>query len=438
VSGEKFGKADMEADGGTIISGASQEAEDYSKLAVERCIAGNYQEAITLYQQAIVLSKTNVIKARVSTELGWLYYEMGELGEGEAKARNALSLLSQESETGDVLACRGESESLLAHCLWDANNDAGSEAAGRAIECLDQAIDKTEFTEKQQAYLDAAIVHYLVGHTRQAIIFCEKCLQCELDEWQRISCLTVQAGALRIDGKFKEAEEVIRETLERARSYKTILPNLYIELGLTQTATNRLADAQLTFQQALAALDGDPYKERKGHLYGEVCKNLGALCFEMGKYEEAVVQLKECLRYFAQDDYNYWNALLWLGHSYKSTESDDKARDLFKDLLASPHATGNDKGSAQKGLGELYYKSAEYEKAAERFEAALLYEAEDDPNRSNTLLWLGNCYEASSALDKALDCYEGILCSAHALESDKVSARECVLRLPPRPKKSLH
>ncbi len=89
-----------------------------------------------------------------------------------------------------------------------------------------------------------------------------------------------------------EGEDVIREALERARSYKTILPNLYIELGAIQSVTNRLADAQLTFQQALAALEADPYKDRKGNLYGEVYKNLGAVCFELGKYEEAILQFK--------------------------------------------------------------------------------------------------------------------------------------------------
>ncbi len=65
-------------------------------------MAGIAKKLIALDHRVIDLSKSNVIKARVSTELGWLHYEMGELDEAEAMAGNAIEILSQESETGDV------------------------------------------------------------------------------------------------------------------------------------------------------------------------------------------------------------------------------------------------------------------------------------------------------------------------------------------------
>lgn len=431
-------EADTEAELRRKITNGSQDPDDYGKLAVHLFMLGSCDEAITRYQEAIDLSLTHLNKARVSTELGWLYYEMGQQDEALAMARSALELLSHESDTGEVFACRGAGQSLLAHCLQALNPDAVSEALRMVLEWLQRAIDDSEFTAKERAYLDAAIAHNLLGNSEKASALCNKCLQYELDDWERISCLTVQAAALRSDNRFREAEEAIEEAFRYASNYKTILPNLYIELGLIQCLTKRLPEARRTFQQALAALDSDPYKEQKQHLYGEAYRNLGAVCFDLGEYNEAMAGLKECLLYRARDDHNYWNALLWLGHCYAAMESNDDARACFNDVLASPHATEIDKSSAREVLGELFYKSGKYEKAAKMFQAALLHEPEDDPNHWTIVLWLGNCYEGIGAHDEARNCYEGILSSIHALESDKESAREGVLRLSPGPKKILH
>jgi tetratricopeptide (TPR) repeat protein len=148
-------------------------------------------------------------------------------------------------------------------------------------------------------------VNNLRGNSQKAIAFCNTCLQCELDEWERISCLTVYAEALRSDNRFKDAEAAIEEAFRYARNYKTVLPNLYLELGLIQYFTKHLRDARQTFQQTLAVLDTDPYKQQKRHLYGEAYRNLRAVCFELEEYSEASASLKDSLSYSRQDNHNF-------------------------------------------------------------------------------------------------------------------------------------
>jgi tetratricopeptide (TPR) repeat protein len=103
-------KAETEVELRQKLANGSQDPEDYGKLAIQVFVVGGLEEAITLYKQAIELSPTGLVKARVYTDLEWLYYEMGQRDQALAMTRSALGLLfSRVGKWGSLSMSRWES-----------------------------------------------------------------------------------------------------------------------------------------------------------------------------------------------------------------------------------------------------------------------------------------------------------------------------------------
>ncbi|MBI4487787.1 MAG: tetratricopeptide repeat protein [Deltaproteobacteria bacterium] len=407
------------------VAAGSQDPEDYRNLADLLLATGRYEEAVALYRRVLNLPLRNFPKARVSMELGWIFCEMGQQAEALPLAQTAIGLLSREPETPGVLACRGASQSLLAHCISITDANAGAEAAALALKWLGQAmVEDADFEGKAIAYVDAGRLYNLLGNTQEAIRLCEKCLQQELKDVERLSCLIVYGEALRREERFTEAEQVIEEAFQYVKGYKGMLPGLYLDLGLIQRFTNRLAEARETFQQALKARRANPYLCNDQHSCSEIYWNLGEVCYDLGDHREATTAFQKVLVYHPEDDYSHRNALLWLGECFKATGDHSKARGCFEEVLTSPAVSDAEKTSARKGLGEVFYESQEYREAAREFEEVVAYYHEDGPERCNALLWLGQCYFATRDNTKAGECYEGVLVSQHASDAEKASARK--------------
>ncbi|MGH7770984.1 MAG: tetratricopeptide repeat protein, partial [Candidatus Binatia bacterium] len=98
--------------------------------------------------------------------------------------------------------------------------------------------------------------------------------------------------------------------------------------------------------------------------------------------------------------------------------------------------------SAKKGLawnlGKIHYEAEDYKEAAALFEEVLGYQLDDDPDRYNTLVWLGHCYFAIGDNGKALDCYEKVTISPHAVDLDKEAAQKALSDLPQPSGKTVH
>lgn len=411
------------------IAGGSQDPDDYSNLADIFLEAGRYDEAVSSYQRALKLSRTKLQKARLSMELGWLFYEMGRQSEALKLGQNSIKLLSQEPESAEVLACRGASQSLLAHCVWFSDEKEGAKHARSALGQLEQLVAKApHFEEMSSVYYDAARLQNLLGNTQETIKLCEKCLEYDLCEQERLSCLTVYVEALRREERFAEAEPLLNEVLQHTEVNKGASANLYFSLGLIQQSMNRLMEARESLQKALEALQVDPYLHEDTYFLTQIHWNLGQIYFRQGEYEKAAEIFQKALASCPQDDPIYCNAVLWLGHSYGAVGDYIHARDCYEKLLASPHASDTDRISARKGLvrsiADIFYQSGKHRDAAGAFERALNYYTKDDPCRPKMLLSLGHCYLITGDSQKARECYDEVLASAQALEEDKDSARK--------------
>src|SRR5687768_7133572 len=122
------------------IEAGSQNPDDYRNLVDLLFPSGRYDEVITLYQRALTLPLTVFKKAQLSMELGWIYYNIGQQAHATPLAREALSVLSTEPKSAEVLYCLGASQALLSFSDSFADPNGGAEAAGLAIEWLEKSI----------------------------------------------------------------------------------------------------------------------------------------------------------------------------------------------------------------------------------------------------------------------------------------------------------
>ena len=145
-----------------------------------------------------------------------------------------------------------------------------------------------EFEGKAMTYFDAASLHGELGNADKAIALSEKCLRYPLHEWERISCLAILADAFRRAEQYDKAHRTLAEAIQFAGRYKTTLANLYLHLGQVQRLSGPVANpqhlmkAQHTFQQAMLALEADPYQQQKSELCSDIYLNLAAVCYELG------------------------------------------------------------------------------------------------------------------------------------------------------------
>lgn len=419
------------------IATGSQYPSDYIELASLIFEAGRYDEALALIQQGAGLPLANLPKAQIYSHLGWLFYYVGKLEQALTQAQKTRELLSTEPEDVEVLFLQGMTESLLAESLPDA--EASKNAARSGLRWLKRLISEApNFEDITFAYLHAARLSNVLGNSRDAVTFYEKCLQRDLESNDRIECLEGLAEAFRIDNRFAEAERVIAEAFDCAKNDRGKLPKLYFTLGLIQRSANRLADAKKAFQQVVLDLKNHPDLHVSPDLLSQVYWNLGELYYELGEYENAVATFRELLGVYPEDDLYRRNVFVWLGQSYHEAGNLNAARNSYEQVLNSANASEIEKSSTRLGLGKVYYDSGDQDKAIKAFQNVFACFTSDNPIHSDALLWLGYSYDAKGEYEKARDCWEEVLASPHASEKVKASAQEGLAHLPQLPRKTLH
>jgi tetratricopeptide (TPR) repeat protein len=416
------------------IAAGSQDPDDYRNLTDLLVSSGRYDEAIALYQQALTLPLTAFEKARLSMELGWIHYDVGQRAQASLLAREALSLLSTEPKGAEVLYCLGASQAILSFIESFTDPNAGAEAARLALGWLEESIaGQSEFEDKPHAFMDAARLHWLLGNTDKAIVYCEQCLGRQLNQIQRVSCLIAYAQALQGEERFVEAEHAIAEAFEYGKNYKSgLLYRLYVERGNILRFINRLPESKISLEQALAVLKSDPYFHTDAEVLGEIYFNLATVYYELGDYQDAISAYSEVLRCHAKDVPAHWTALYWLGRSYEATEDYPKARDCYAEAVTASRATEDDKTLARKQLtwvlAKLDYESGKYADAAAAFEEVVSHYTKADQDYWLAILWLASSYEGLGTYGKARTFYEEVLDSAHTSDPNRVIARNGLAR----------
>jgi len=197
-------------------------------------------------------------------------------------------------------------------------------------------------------------------------------------------------------------------------------------LGRSYEATEDHRGARDCYGEVLAspnATEDDKTLARKG-LTWVVAK----LDYESGKYKEAAAAFEQLVSHSTMADPDYWPAILWLGSSHEGLGAYTKAQMFYEEALNSAHTSDANKLIAQKGhtrsLARLAHESGDYREAAAKYEEVLGHYGETDPNRWNTMIWLGSSYQGLGNYAKEQECYQRVLASRYAADADKVLARK--------------
>jgi tetratricopeptide (TPR) repeat protein len=149
-----------------------------------------------------------------------------------------------------------------------------------------------------------------------------------------------------------------------------------------------------------------------------------------GQFEKSEGVLKEALNIVKIDERMLPRIHFELGVTYRDGGQLIEARESFVrafDSLRSIPAMRDDRQFVSDlywNIASLCYELGEYEKAAAIFEKILDYHSQDDPHYWNAMIWLGHCHKATENDAKAHECFERVLESPYASDSDKNSARE--------------
>jgi tetratricopeptide (TPR) repeat protein len=332
------------------VNAGSQDPSEYRELAELLLSSERYDDAARVLGRMKDLPIPKLEKAWASWEVSSFFYEAaGDRQRALDVATDGLSYLEGE-ESSEALRLHGLLLGMVAHCHWFADQITGVEGARKALGFLERSIAQNPgLPENGIAYCEGARLLDLVGEPRRAIMFCESALRLGLDERDRLWCLTTLAHALRIEGRFGEAEYALREAFGCAQE-KSVLPGLHFELALIQRATQRQADARGSFQRALAMVRNDPVLRSDLHFLTEIPWNLGELFYEAQDYEAALKEFQQVLLAHPDDDSYRRGALLWLGHCHLAAGSVAQAKQCYEAVLASPHASQEERDVAREGL----------------------------------------------------------------------------------------
>lgn len=328
--------------------------EDYRQVADALVSAGRFGDAARVYEVALEGDVGPVDRARLLLEYAWLLYEvLGQSARAVVLMEEAISLLEDQPKDRQVVLLLGLCHALRSTCAWSDHRESASEDAKIALQWLDSAArEDPDFEGAAIALCEGARLMNLLGQTNDSIRLCEKALQGNLEDRDRLWCVLTLTEALRREGRLGEAQYLVEETLERL-SDPLKSPRLNFELALIYRAANRAEAARDMLEQLRANLRSHPVLKDDSHFLTNVHFNLGELYYESGSYHQAAEAFEQILRSNRED--NAWrrNALLWLGHCYAEIGRYDEARACYNQVLASPNPSEAEKHAARQGISCL-------------------------------------------------------------------------------------
>ena len=152
-------------------------------------------------------------------------------------------------------------------------------------------------------------------------------------------------------GNFLKAESLAKSLLIRnAKDYQ--LCNIY---GLILRKRNKTEGAISYFQKS-TYIKSD---------FFEAHFNLLQLLYDLKKFDEAILQSKECLKINSKSV----GTLLLLGNLYNKLNQEKESEKYFHEILKIDSKNSN----AYYSLGNLYKKRADYEKAIDNYKLAIKF-----------------------------------------------------------------
>ena len=184
-------------------------------------------------------------------------------------------------------------------------------------------------------------------------------------------------------GNFLKAESIAKRLLTRnAKDYQ--LCNIY---GLILLKLNKIEGAISYFQKSIH-IKSD-FFEAHFHLL--------QLLYDLKKYDEAILQSKECLKINSKSI----GTLLLLGNLYNKLNQEKESEKYFHEILKIDSKDSN----AYYSLGNLYKKKADYEKAIDNYKLAIKFNKNYFAAYNN----LGTLYQEIGKFDLAILNFKSVI-----------------------------
>lgn len=420
-------KAELEQ---RILAG-STELGDYADLASAVFAAGEHDQAISLYEQALTLSLSKPQKARVYFEMGYAFLWLEKIEQAKQRAGEAISTLTGVEQSMECRYLNGMAHGLLAQTASEP--EAAQREAHEGLNWLTPLLDEhPEFENLASAYIQAAHLNNLLSQPDEAIKLCKRCLNLTLEPSEKIDCLYELIEALRAKEKFEEALTLTEDAVNAVPSANDkLLPTIYSTRGLIYLSLDRIPQARDAFERAVDEIYAQRNVSIGKELLQEVYWNLGEVYYTLKSFDHAISTFQKLLSVYPEDNVMRRNILGRLGQSYYANGNFTKALEYYRKVLESATATDEERTLIHQGVGEVYYECGEYEAAVSAFKQAVSgFVRTGDPNYGDSLLCLGACYAAMTDYKAAYDCYIQLLRSSSTLEKYKSQAQEYLAVLP--------
>ena len=242
-------------------------------------------------------------------------------------------------------------------------------------------------------------------------------LEQQLAQRPKDDTLAREAKVALDEGKFEEAEALLRRSLE---SHLKNLETFSGKAGQDAYSLGHIAELQLDYRKAQRYFEQAAVLVPENSTYlnraGLINHTLGAYGAAIRYYEQA---LASDLKTYGEDHPNVARDRNNLGGAYQALGEYRKAIGYFEQALASDlKAVGEDHPNVaidRNNLGSAYDSLGEYRKAIRYFEQALASDlktyGEDHPNVALRRNNLGSAYKALGEVDRAIRYYEQALAS---------------------------
>jgi tetratricopeptide (TPR) repeat protein len=180
----------------------------------------------------------------------------------------------------------------------------------------------------------------------------------------------------------------------------TILPDVYVTLGVFYYQNQQLENALQAFQNALAAVQGEP------KILKDVLNNLVVTYRDMGLWDAALSALQRSLLLYPED-YDVGKSLEQ-GQFLMHVGETDRAIEVLKRQL--DQARGDDILAVQFYIGEAYFQKGLYAKAAAEYMKVVYADVPSKLDWVVTAIYqAGQSYERMGKPQKAIDLYKDII-----------------------------
>ncbi|QSJ15146.1 CHAT domain-containing protein [Nostoc sp. UHCC 0702] len=402
--------------------------------------AGNFQQAITVLQQAVRIYESHkdyIRQAVALSNLALAYQQLGLLPDAENAIDTSLNLLSWDAKRQKLKVNHQNSE-VMEVLVDTLNIQAGLQLELGKTELALATYQQVEKVWQQlgnnigvtRSKINQAQALRVSGFYRRALNMLQdanKNLQTQPDSPMKVTALRSLSNALQLSGDLEKSQEVVQQSITIAE--KLQLPqdisNGELSLGNTLRIKGEFSKAIAHYQKA-AEVTPNPLTKVQAQI------NQLSLLVEMEKIADAkalIAIIQSQLPSLPVNRSSIYARINFARNSRNISNSQDIARILaeswqqaqtIKDALAQSYALGS--------LGEIYEQTKQWQYAQKLTEKALLI-AQELQASDVAYLWqwqLGRLLRQQGNLPAAIASYDAAIATLESLRSDLVAVNRDV------------